>query len=113
VTHKAWQVLEVTPEAIDLFGTTIHDATAMCMNPAAAIAAELHGTHDVEGSDSEYIGGSECNSPELRLGRRSSSAETDQIERVTCHTRPNAFCWVFLRKDRDTGSKLTESVQSY
>src|SRR6185369_5658617 len=113
MTHETRQILEIAPEAVDLFRRKIDNAGAFRVNSVVAAAAQLHGAHHVERSDGQYIRCSEGNASELCFGIRGGNAEAGQIQRITGHARPNAFSRLLLSKYRDARTELAQTVQSY
>src|SRR6185369_4543278 len=87
MSHEARQIFEVAPEAVDLFGWSIHDAVTFSVNAVIAAAAELHCAHHVEGGDGEHVRGSKRDASQLCLGISGGNAEGGQIHRVTDDAR--------------------------
>src|ERR1041384_7763248 len=109
MTHEARQVLEVTPELVNLFGCAIHDAGALRMNTSLAAIAQLHRAHDVECSDREHVRCRKRNASQLCFGISSGNTEARQIECITDYARPHSLSWFLLSKDRDARADFTQT----
>src|SRR6185503_6220220 len=113
MAHEARKIFEVAPEAIDLFRRKIYHACSSSMNAVVSAVAKLHRAHNVERSDGKHIRGSECDPTQLCIWVRGSNAEADQIDSIAGNARPHCLSWFLLRKDCDTRTDFTQTVQSY
>src|SRR6185503_10635871 len=96
VAHETRQVLEVTPELVNLFGCAVHDTRAFRVYSAPAAIAQLHRAHNVERGDGEHVRRSERNASQLGFGISGGNAEARQIQCITDYARPHALRWFLL-----------------
>src|SRR4029078_3318488 len=113
MAHEARQVLEVAPEVVDLFRRKIHDAVTFRVNALVATAAQLHCAHHVQRSDGHYIRCSERDASELCFRVSGGNSEAGEIYRITDDAGPHSLSRFLLSKDRDAGSDLAQTVQTY
>ena len=113
MSHEARQVLEVAPEAVDLFRRTIHDACAFRVNALVVPLLSCIAQITSSAVTASTFAVANATRPSFASGVSAGNAETGEIQRIAGDARPHCLSWFLLSKDCDARSDFAQTVQSY